>query len=103
MRHLLTLVAVCLSLSGATQSIKSLNGKWCFTGFRTTLFSTRNEKLYVGLLESRDTANFKRFLESSALDTAIFVEATVRSLKDTIVIEADFPGIKHKLNSPIMI
>lgn len=98
MRHLLTVTALCMYLAGSAQSIGQLNGKWCFTGFRTTVFSVRNEKLYVGLLESRDSLNFKAFLENSILDTAIFVEATTQSFKDTLKIEADFPNIKHKLN-----
>ena len=98
MRDLLTLIALCMHWAGSAQSINELNGKWCFTGFRTTIFSVRNEKLYVGLLESRDTLNFKGFLENSILDTAILVEATVSTFKDTLKIEADFPKIKHRLN-----
>lgn len=98
MRYLVTLTALCMYCAGFGQSINELNGKWCFTGFRTTIFSVRNAKLYVGLLDSRDTINFKRFLENSILDTAIFVEATVLSSNDTLKMEADFPKIKHRLN-----
>ena len=78
--------------------MNELNGKWCFSGFRTTVFSVRNQKLYVGLLESRDTLNFKKFLENSILDSSIFIEATVSSLNDTVKIEADFPITRHKLD-----
>ena len=99
MRFLLAFIALCMPwAAGVAQSMNVLNGKWCFTGFRTTVFSVMNQKLYVGLLESRDTLNFKKFLENSILDSSIFVEATVRSLNDTVKIEADFPRTKHKLH-----
>lgn len=91
-------IILCISGQGFTQSVNVLNGKWCFTGFRTTVFSVRNEKLYICLLESRDTLNFRKFLENSTPDTSVFVEATVTLLYDTLKIEADFPGIRHKLN-----
>ena len=98
MRYLLTLVLFCIHCTSCAQFVNELNRKWSFTGFRTTIFSVRNEKLYLALLESRDTLNFKRFLENSILDTAIFVEASVHWLNDSLRIEADFLKIKHKLN-----
>jgi hypothetical protein len=80
-----------------SQNISDLSGRWCFTGLRTTVFDYRNEQLYVGLLESTDTLNFKKFLKHGPLDTALFTEAGVTRIKDTFIIEASFPKFDHSL------
>lgn len=99
MKSFFVFMAVCIPwIASVAQVVNILDGKWCFTGFRTSVFSVRNQKLYVALLEARDTVNFRRFLENSSMDSSIFVEATVRSLNDTLQIAADFPSIRHKLD-----
>jgi|SRR5687768_4523338 len=80
-----------------SQTIMQLNGKWAFTGLRTTVFKVANEKLYVGMLEYADTTNFNRFIQHLPLDSTVFTEATVSAENDTITINAQFPSIDHKL------
>jgi len=83
---------------GVAQTIKQLDGKWAFTGLRTTVFKVANEKLYVGMLEYADTSNFNRFIQRAPLDSTVFSEATVIQNADTISIHAKFPSIDHELN-----
>ena len=80
------------------QSIDQFTGKWIFTGLRTTVFKVENSKLYVGMIEYADTANFNRFVQGLPIDSAPFSEATVSRRNDTIVINAEFPAIAHTLN-----
>ncbi|MBL7700240.1 MAG: hypothetical protein JNK79_18890 [Chitinophagaceae bacterium] len=88
----------CLyALGGFTQLPDQLDGKWSFTGLRTTVFKTQDSKLYVGMIEYGDTANFSRFLSGLPVDSAAFVEAVVEQQKDSIIINASFPAIAHEL------
>ena len=80
-----------------SQKISDLRGRWCFTGLRTTLFDYRDNQLYIGFLEPRDTLNFKKFLDHVPLDTTFFTEASVRAINDTFIIEAAFPKIEYFL------
>lgn len=84
--------------SGYSQSIHQFDGKWSFTGLRTTVFKVQNSKLYLGMIEYADTANFNLFVQGLSIDTAVFVEASVSQTNDTIVINAKFPAIAHELN-----
>jgi hypothetical protein len=97
MKFLFVIILSCLYLKSFSQKISDLNGRWCFTGLRTTLFDYRNNKLYVGFLEPRDTLNFKKFLNHVPLDTAIFIESNVTAVNDTFIIEASFPRINYFL------
>ncbi|HTF28551.1 MAG TPA: hypothetical protein VK625_06885 [Flavitalea sp.] len=83
--------------AGVAQTINQFDGKWAFSGLRTTVFKVANEKLYVGMLEYTDTANFSRFIQGMPLDSMIFREATVSQKTDTIVISVKFPSIDHDL------
>src|SRR5678816_3098066 len=82
---------------GVAQTIKQLDGKWAFTGLRTTVFKVANEKLYVGMLEYADTSNFNRFIRRVPLDSTVFSESTVIQNDDTITIHAKFTSIDHEL------
>jgi hypothetical protein len=84
--------------SSIGQSIVQFDGKWCFTGFRTTIFKAQQGKLYVGMIEHVDTANFNRFVQSLPVDSGVFREATVTQHKDSIFINASFPAIQHDLS-----
>jgi hypothetical protein len=97
MKFFFVIILSCLYLKTFSQKISDLKGSWCFTGLRTTLFDFRNDKLYVGFLEPRDTLNFKKFLNYLPLDTAIFTEARVTEVNDTFTIEAEFPRISYFL------
>lgn len=79
------------------QDIKELDGRWSFTGLRTTVFAVKNEKLYVGMLEYADTSNFNRFVNGLPVDSVVFTEAAVSPKDDTIFIDARFPSIDHHL------
>ena len=82
---------------GAAQTIKQLDGKWAFTGLRTTIFKVVNDKLYVGMLEYADTSNFNRFVQLLSIDSSGFNEADLNRVGDTIIIHATFPNIDHEL------
>ena len=82
---------------GTAQDIQHLDGKWAFTGLRTTVFKVLNGKLYMGMLEYADTANFNRFMQRQPLDTSVYIPATVSQSSDTIRINAKFPLIDHEL------
>jgi hypothetical protein len=79
------------------QSINQLNGRWSFTGLRTTVFKVTNEKLYVGMLDYADTSNFNRFVKGLPIDSTVFEEASVIQKHDSIAIHARFPSIDHNL------
>src|SRR5437868_1575063 len=79
------------------QIINQLDGRWSFTGLRTTVFKVANEKLYVGMLEYSDTSNFNRFVKGLPIDSIVFREASVIQKDDTIVIHVNFPSIDHDL------
>jgi hypothetical protein len=84
--------------SSIGQSIVQFDGKWCFTGFRTTIFKAQQGTLYVGMIEHVDTANFNQFVQSLPVDSGVFREATVTQHNDTILIEASFPATQHNLS-----
>jgi hypothetical protein len=79
------------------QTIQQLDGKWSFTGLRTTVFKIVNEKLYVGMLEYTDTSNFNRFVNALPIDLTVFNEASVIQKNDTITVHVGFPSIDHDL------
>jgi hypothetical protein len=79
------------------QIIKQLDGRWSFTGLRTTVFKVTNEKLYVGMLEYADTSNFNRFMNGLPIDSTVFNEAFVIEKDDTIATHVNFPSIDHNL------
>lgn len=79
------------------QDIRVLNGKWSFTGLRTTVFKVENEKLYVGMLEYADTTNFNRFVSGLPVDSSVFKEAAVSGKTDSLVVHVRFPSIDHDL------
>ena len=97
MQFLFFLFIIGIPIQSFSQSLNDLDGKWCFTGVRTTVFNYRQEKLFIGLLDSGDTLNFKKFIENKPLDTSLFVEAIMSRLKDTVILQASFPKIKHDL------
>lgn len=74
-----------------------LDGKWAFTGLRTTVFKVQNHELYVGMLDYTDTSNFNRFLNALPVDSTIFTKASAIQHNDTISIHARFPTIDHSL------
>ncbi len=79
------------------QTIKQLDGRWSFTGMRTTIFKVANEKLYVWMLEYADTSNFNRFVNGLPIDSTVFKEASVAESHDTFAIHVSFPSIDHDL------
>lgn len=79
------------------QTIKLFDGRWSFTGLRTTVFKVENEKLLVGMLEYADTANFNRFMKGLPMDSTVFNEAMVSEMGDTMSIHVRFPAIDHDL------
>ncbi len=95
-KYSLILFLLCTQI-GVAQTIKQLDGKWAFTGLRTTVFKVAKEKLYVGMLEYADTSNFNRFILGLSLDSAVFKKATATQKDDTITIQAKFPSIDHDL------
>jgi hypothetical protein len=97
-KYLFLLLSCLYAHTGFGQLLNEFNGKWLFTGLRTTVFEVRENRLYLGMIEYGDTANFNRFVQGSAIDTAAFSEATVSQVSDTIVINAKFPAIVHELN-----
>jgi hypothetical protein len=79
------------------QTLNIFDGKWCFTGLRTTIFKAEGDKLYLAMIEYADTANFNRFVQTLPVDSSLFTEASVSAAKDTIIINASFPAIAHQL------
>lgn len=79
------------------QTIKKLDGTWAFTGLRTTVFKVANERLYVGMIDYTDTANFNRFVMRLPVDSTVFNEAEVSQRNDTIAIHVRFGSIDHDL------
>jgi hypothetical protein len=97
MKSLLFLILYSVHTLAQAQTANELEGKWCFTGLRTTIFDCRNDKLYIALLEGTDTVNFSRFLNNASLDTSIFVETSIKLIGDIAIITADFPNFEHLL------
>jgi hypothetical protein len=93
----LLLLSCLYAQTGFGQLSDQFNGKWLFTGLRTTVFKVHDSRLYVGMIEYADTANFNRFVQGLPVDTAAFVEASVSTTNDTIVVNATFPTIAHEL------
>jgi len=79
------------------QTLRQLDGKWCFTGLRTTVFKVQGEKLHVAMIEYPDTANFNSFVQDLPIDSSIFTEANVTQANDSVIIHAIFPAIAHEL------
>ena len=79
------------------QTINQLNGRWSFTGLRTTVFKVEDEQLYVGMIEYTDTSNFNRFVNGLSIDSGVFNQASVIRTNDTLFIHAKFPSIDHDL------
>jgi hypothetical protein len=79
------------------QTIEQLDGKWSFTGLRTTVFKVSNEKLYVAMLEYADTSNFNRFVKGLPIDSSLFNESSIIKKNDSIFIHVGFPSIDHDL------
>ena len=82
---------------GIAQDIQHFDGKWAFTGLRTTVFKILNGNLHVGMLEYADTSNFNRFMQRLPLDTSVYIPATVSQRSDTTIIHVKFPAIDHEL------
>lgn len=97
MIKLLLLFALLYVHCADAQILKQLDGKWAFTGLRTTIFKVQNNELYVGMLEYTDTSNFNRFLEALPPDSTVFTKASTLQENDTIAIQVQFPAIDHSL------
>jgi hypothetical protein len=93
------LIFACLYLNTAfTQTVEQFEGRWSFTGLRTTAFKVRDNKLYVAMVEYTDTASFNRFVRRLPLDSSMFSLAAVSAENDTVLIDVDFPSIDHRLS-----
>jgi hypothetical protein len=90
------LLSLLYTHTGYTQ-FHQFDGKWSFTGLRTTIFKVQDAKLYLGMIEYADTANFNRFVLGLPVDSTVFNEAIVSQRSDTLVINAKFPAIAHEL------
>ena len=97
MGKFILILSILFVQKGMAQTITQFDGKWAFTGLRTTVFKVDNKKLYVGMLEYTDTLHFNRFVQGLPLDFAVFSEATATLNSDTIVISVKFPSIDHDL------
>lgn len=97
MAKYLFFISLLYAQSINAQATKQLDGRWSFTGLRTTVFKVTNEKLYVGMLEYTDTSNFNRFVNGLPIDSTVFNEASVIQKHDTLAIHARFPSIDHDL------
>src|SRR5690349_14642496 len=97
MTKYILLLFLIYTQSATAQTINQLDGRWSFTGLRTTIFKVQNQKLFVGMLEYADTANFNRFIKGLSVDSTVFNEANVNQSHDTINIHARFPAIDHDL------
>jgi hypothetical protein len=95
-KSLPVLLLLCVKIAVA-QPVQQFNGRWAFTGLRTTIFKVLNQKLYVGMLDYTDTSNFNRFIQQLPLDSSIYTEARVIQQNDTTIIEANFISIDHSL------
>lgn len=96
LKYLLLLTCLCAQ-TGFGQLVQQFNGKWLFTGLRTTVFKVQDSRLYVGMIEYGDTANFNRFIQAIPIDNSAFSETTITQRNDTVVIDAKFPAIAHEL------
>lgn len=97
MRYLLVIWLILWVQGSLGQRLADLDGRWAFTGFRTTLMKVDGEKVYIAMINYADTLNFSRFLRAEPLDSSIFFPANLSVGNDTILIEADFPQIDHHL------
>lgn len=97
MRKFILFVLGLYAHIGVAQTTPQFDGKWAFTGLRTTIFKVVNEKLYVGMLDYADTSNFNRFVQQLPLDSMVYSEAGVTQKGDTTIIQAKFPLIDHNL------
>ena len=79
------------------QNVQQFDGRWSFTGLRTTVFKVANEKLYIGMIEYTDTTSFNRFVKGLPLDSSVFNAASVVQRGDTLAIHVTFPSIDHDL------
>ena len=95
-RYLLLISLLFVQIANG-QIINQLDGRWSFTGLRTTVFKVAHEKLYVGMIEYADTSNFNRFVNRLAIDSSVFREASVMQANDTLAIHVKFPAIDHDL------
>ena len=91
------LIAFIFYIHTAAAQIEQFDGKWVFTGLRTTVFKVENENLFVAMLEYADTSNFNRFVQGLPLDSSIYRKANYTRRNDTITIEVEFPSIDHHL------
>lgn len=87
----------CLYAQSTFAQVAQLDGKWSFAGLRTTVFKVQDQKLFLGMIDYSDTANFNRFVQGMPIDTAVFIEATISQRNDSILINANFSAISHEL------
>lgn len=52
------------------QDIKMLDGKWAFSGSRTTVFTVKGDSLFVSLIDDDDLKNFETFYSGKPITDA---------------------------------
>jgi hypothetical protein len=69
------------------QDIKTLDGKWAFSGSRTTIFTVKNDTLFVSLIDDNDLKNFEAFYSGKSItDTSQLFPATVSQFNGKLMI-----------------
>jgi hypothetical protein len=61
------------------QDIKMLDGKWAFSGSRTTVFTVKNDTLFVSLVDDGDLKNFETFCAGQSITDPALLSATTIS------------------------
>lgn len=85
MKHLFIIVLITLALTTSGQTIKSFDGRWCFTGSRTSIFVVKENQLFLTFIKGHDTEYFSRFYSGKDLgDSLDFFPVTVDSAGNKI-------------------
>jgi hypothetical protein len=91
----------CAALSVVAQDIKMLDGRWAFSGNRTTVFTVKNDTLFVSLVDNGDLKNFETFYSGKPLtDPGVLSRAQTSVVNGKMLISC---GIKRGDKSTLMV
>src|ERR1044071_7483416 len=96
----LAILFLVLTIHVVAQDIKTLDGKWAFSGSRSTVFTVRNDTLFVSLVDDGDLPNFEAFYSGKPItDPALLSPATVSKFNGKLQIASQ---VKRRSNTFLM-
>jgi len=67
MRLFILMVGLFCMQQLCAQPASVFNGRWCFSGSRSSLFIVKDSNVYVAMVSEKDSANFNRYLSTGTV------------------------------------